>query len=209
MKPKRIAVAVSGSGRTLENLIRHQENYVVAAVIVSNQKCRGYTIAENAKLPVFHDSFSSQVFVKDKIFDWLEKHDIDFVALGGFLKKFPVVPSWQGRIFNIHPALLPKFGGHNMYGHKVHEAVIAAEEDISGATVHVVNEIYDDGPIVSQGSVTIEKNDTPESLADKVFKVECFLYPKTLNEIAKRGGFHSDQKLMRLEDLDNKSTHRR
>lgn len=207
MKPKRIAVAVSGSGRTLENLMRHQEHYVVAAVIVSNQTCRGFRIAQEAKLPIFHDSFASQVIVKDKMFAWLEKQDIDFVALGGFLKQFPVVPSWEGRIFNIHPALLPKFGGKNMYGHKVHSAAIAANEKVSGATVHVVNEIYDDGPIISQGSVTIDKNETPESLADKVFKVECILYPRTLNELARRGGFHSEQKLMRLEDLDHNSSH--
>jgi folate-dependent phosphoribosylglycinamide formyltransferase PurN len=106
------------------------------------------------------------------------------VVLAGFLKLLPIDVNWPGKIINIHPALLPKFGGKGMHGRAVHEAVLAAGEVVSGATVHFVNEQYDEGAIISQIEVTIEKTDTVDALASRVFAAECRLLPWTIDRIA-------------------------
>ena len=112
----------------------------------------------------------------------LKEHDVQLIALAGYLKKIPVsvVREYRNRILNIHPALLPSFGGHGMYGHFVHEAVIASGAKLSGATVHLVDEEYDRGPIVLQKSVPVEPGDTPESLAARVLHVEHEIFPLAL-----------------------------
>jgi phosphoribosylglycinamide formyltransferase-1 len=114
----------------------------------------------------------------------LEAHKIDLVVLAGFLKLFPVKDSWSGQIINIHPALLPKFGGRGMYGHNVHDAVLKAGETSSGATVHFVNAKYDEGSLIAQIKVPVMEKDTPESLSQRVFAAECQLLPAAVGGLA-------------------------
>jgi phosphoribosylglycinamide formyltransferase-1 len=116
----------------------------------------------------------------------LKSHNVEFIALAGYLKKIPsaVVREYRHRILNIHPALLPSFGGQGMYGHHVHEAVLASGVKISGATVHLVDEEYDRGPIVLQKTVVVDEHDTPDSLAAKVLKVEHEIFPLALKAFA-------------------------
>ena len=121
------------------------------------------------------------------LLDVLGKHGADFVALAGFLKKIPpaLVQAYRHRIVNIHPALLPLHGGAGLYGRRVHEAVLAAGEGESGATVHLVDEDYDTGPIVLQARVPVEKGDTPDTLAARVLAEEHRLYPAALQLFAR------------------------
>lgn len=181
----RLAVAVSGSGRSLQNFLRYQSNsdgYQVVAVIASRPDCQGLVIARDAGLPVFVDDFtpSRLAQVGPKLYAWLNSLEVDLVALAGFLKLFPLDPAWEKRVINIHPALLPRFGGRGMYGDRVHAAVLAAGEKQSGPTVHYVNDRYDEGDIIAQQSVAVLPDDSPQSLAARVFAVECELYPRVV-----------------------------
>jgi phosphoribosylglycinamide formyltransferase-1 len=118
------------------------------------------------------------------IFAACRKADVDYVAMAGFLKLAPVPDDFAGRVLNIHPALIPAFCGHGMYGHRVHEAVLAAGEKVTGVTVHFVDNEYDAGPIIWQQPVPVFDDDTPESLADRVFEVEKEAYPQVLRLLA-------------------------
>ncbi len=186
---RNISVCISGTGRSLENLIRVQDrfSFKVAAVISSHLACAGNTIAIKNNLPLLVADFTSNYsddLVK-KIRKFLKLRDIELVVLAGFLKKFPVIKEFKNKIINIHPALLPKFGGPGMYGSKVHQAVIAAHEVESGATVHWVDANYDEGKIISQSRVQLSGLESLETLANKVFAIECELLPKTIDEILK------------------------
>ncbi len=154
----KIAVAVSGGGRSLENLLRLQQEYgySVEAVIASCPDCRAVEIAKNANLDVFVGDFSTSE-ISDVLFDWIEERAIGLVVLAGFLKRFPTPKNWNNQIINIHPSLLPKHGGKGMYGSNVHKAVVANGDSQSGATVHFVNQVYDDGKIISQITVILPK----------------------------------------------------
>ncbi|MFW7380111.1 MAG: phosphoribosylglycinamide formyltransferase [Oligoflexus sp.] len=180
-----IAVAISGKGRTLSNLLKEQEHhaYRVAGVISSSPNCAGNTIAKEAGIPIFVGDFSKGLCADD-LYTWLQQLHIQWIALAGFLKIFPLLPGFQNRIVNIHPALLPKFGGPGMYGMRVHQAVHQAMEQQSGATIHFVSEKYDEGPIIAQIPVNISGL-SPEAIADKVFQAECQLYPKVLDGLIK------------------------
>jgi phosphoribosylglycinamide formyltransferase-1 len=120
----------------------------------------------------------------------LHDHDIDYIALAGYLKLLPkaVVKAYHNRIVNIHPALLPKYGGKGMYGHRVHEAVIAAGEKESGLTIHLVDEIYDHGVVLQQVKVPVLPEDTPETLAARILEQEHKWYPRVLDKLI-RGEF--------------------
>lgn len=185
---KRIAVAASGSGRTLANLLARQggSHFQVAAVITSRADCGAVTIAEDHKLPLLVERFSAKDVQRlvPTVYGWLKEHDIDMVALGGFLKLWPTTPLWAGRVVNIHPALLPLHGGKGMYGDNVHAAVIAAGETETGATVHYVDEQYDRGRAIAQIRVPVRSDDTTSTLAARVFAAECELYPYVLNRLA-------------------------
>ena len=130
--------------------------------------------------------FSSEEALADATLEVLEQYHAEFIALAGYLKKVPapVIHRYRNRIINIHPALLPLFGGAGMYGHRVHEAVLASGKKISGATVHLVDEEYDRGPIVLQQTVEILAGETADSLAAKVLKIEHEIYPLTLKAFA-------------------------
>jgi phosphoribosylglycinamide formyltransferase-1 len=191
---KRIGVLVSGGGSNLEAIIEACKNGVLkdiaqVCVVISNrsdayalQRAKNNNIAD-----VFIDrkKFSTSFEFSNAILQELIKYKIDLVCLAGFMQKIEtnLINVFKGKILNIRPALLPKFGGKGMHGRLVHEAVIAAKESKSGATVHLVDEHYDHGKIVAQIEVPVLVNDTPQTLAQRVLKVEHDLYPKAIKII--------------------------
>lgn len=188
-----IAVFASGRGSNFQALLHAIDAGFLPArivVLISNKADAGaMEIARVQNIPAHHLSqkmFSSEEAMADTMLGVLEKNDVDFIALAGYLKKIPapVIRQYRNRIVNIHPALLPSFGGEGMYGHRVHESVLASGEKISGATVHVVDEEYDRGPIVLQQTVVIAPDETPETLAAKVLKVEHEIFPLALKAFA-------------------------
>lgn len=178
---KNIAIFASGTGSNARKIIDHFRNSRLARVtlIVSNKAGAGiFNIAEEENIPaVLIDK--EEFFRGDRYVKLLQEKEIDLVVLAGFLWKVPsnLVAAFSGRIINIHPALLPKFGGKGMYGHFVHEAVLAAGEKESGITIHYVNEKYDDGGVILQERCAISPEDTPETLARKVQVLEHQWFP--------------------------------
>jgi folate-dependent phosphoribosylglycinamide formyltransferase PurN len=192
---RRVAVAVSGGGRSLANFLDWQRRgdvaYEIAAVVTNKPTCGGVAIAEAAKLPVFKDSFAATTQgttdTATRLYAWLHEHRIGWVALAGFLKPWPLSPAWTGRVVNIHPALLPAFGGKGMYGDHVHRAVLASKLEVTGATVHLVTERYDEGAILAQVQVPVLAGDDAAALAARVFQGECRLYPQVLSRLVTGG----------------------
>ena len=186
----RVVVAASGSGRSLENLVnnesRFEHKYKIVGVILSKKNCRAFEIAQKFKIKVITDEFSKSVVPSYELLQWLDDMRPNWILLAGFLKIFPTKfphNRWTQKIINIHPSLLPKFGGQGMYGELVHKAVINSADKISGATIHFVNDKYDDGSIISQSYLDIDENDDHVSLAKRVFELECKLYPQTLYDL--------------------------
>ncbi len=185
-----IAVFGSGRGSNFQAILTAIESRklpgVRIVVVVSNNSGAGILdIGRRHGIPAVHISerqFPDESAFAEALLALLKRHGADFVALAGYMKRVPrqVIGAYRNRIINIHPALLPKFGGKGMYGIHVHEAVLAAGEKFSGATIHIVDEEYDRGPIVLQRQVAVEPGDTPESLAARVLEVEHRLYPEAL-----------------------------
>ena len=190
----RIAVLGSGRGSNFQAILSAVQSGALPKVriclVISNNSSAGILeIARSNGIPALHLSQKAFATEEDFLQAMLEAfrvHDVNFVVLAGYMKRVhpEVIRRFRGRIVNIHPALLPKFGGQGMYGHHVHEAVIAARETVSGATVHIVDEEYDRGPIVLQRTVEVSPADTPETLAAKVLTIEHELYPDALRLIA-------------------------
>jgi len=134
---------------------------------------------------VFH---REQLYETGEVLTALEKRNIDFIVLAGFLWLIPpsLLETYEGRIVNIHPALLPRYGGKGMYGRRVHEAVIASGDEESGISVHFVNPGYDEGDVIFQARCRVEPEDTPESLAEKIHALEYAHYPAVVEELLKR-----------------------
>ena len=159
------------------------------AVVISNNRDSGaLERARNERIPRFHLSGNTHPHPEDldrEIVDVLLEHDVNLVLLAGYMKKIgPVtLATFPGHILNIHPGLLPEYGGQGMYGRRVHEAVLAAGAATSGATVHVVDAIYDNGPALAQRKVAVEKSDTVDTLARRVLAVEHELYVETIDGI--------------------------
>lgn len=178
---KNIAIFASGTGSNAQKIIDHFRDSGLARVtlILSNKADAGiFRIAEREQIPaVLIDK--EPFFRGDQYVKLLQEKQIDLVVLAGFLWKVPsnLVAAFPGHIINIHPALLPKFGGKGMYGHFVHEAVLAAGEKESGITIHYVNEKYDDGGVILQERCAISPDDTPETLARKVQVLEHQWFP--------------------------------
>ncbi|MGN6508675.1 MAG: phosphoribosylglycinamide formyltransferase [Chitinophaga sp.] len=178
---KNIAIFASGAGTNAQKIIDHFRGSALARVslIVCNKAEAGiFKIAEKENIPaVLIDK--EQFFRGDTYVKLLQEHHIDLVVLAGFIWKVPanLVQAFEGRIINIHPALLPKYGGKGMYGHFVHEAVLAAGDAESGITIHFVNEKYDDGGVIIQERCAISPEDTPETLAKKVQALEHRWFP--------------------------------
>lgn len=185
----RLAVFCSGTGsnfRSLHKAIAEKPLDAEIVLCISNRsKCGAMEYARENGIAAAHISekqfISFDEFVAAML-DALHMHGVEAVMLAGYMRKVPdaVVAAYHDRILNIHPALLPKFGGEGMYGIHVHTAVLAAGEAESGATVHIVNEEYDKGRIVRQECIPVLKEDTPESLAERVLACEHRLYPAAL-----------------------------
>ena len=185
----RIAVAISGRGSNLAALLAALPPGApaqVALVLSDRADAGGLEVARENSVPtmVLADPADSSAWI-----DALSQHQIDLVVLAGYLKLVPapVVHRYRGRIINIHPALLPAFGGPGMYGHRVHEAVLANGASVSGATVHLVDEIYDRGAILAQARVPVLAADTPDTLAERVLAVEHRLLPTVVLAAAAAG----------------------
>lgn len=186
-----VAVLISGSGRTLKNLIELSTEgslpIDVRLVVSSSAVAGGLAHAAEAGVPalvVERRDFDSDEAYGEAVFAPCREAGVDLVVMGGFLKLAPVPADFAGRVVNIHPSLLPAFGGHGMYGGRVHRAVIERGCKVTGVTVHFVDNEYDHGPILWQQPCPVFDDDTPESLAARVFEVEKEAYPAALALIA-------------------------
>ena len=191
----RLAVFASGSGTNLQALLDRLPTHDVVrvALVVSDRSDAGaLTRAHNAGVPTLHIPVRERAHddVARDTLAALERHAIDMIALGGYLRLIPaaVVQRYRNRILNIHPALLPSFGGKGMYGKRVHEAVLATGCTVTGVTVHRVDERYDEGGIIAQWPVPVLPNDTVDVLAARVLQIEHRLYPAVVEFVARRLG---------------------
>jgi phosphoribosylglycinamide formyltransferase-1 len=190
----RIAVFISGSGTDMQALIDASKDGRLSAriawVVSSKEDAYGLVRAANAGIEtsVFKaKEFESAQAAGEYLVSNLRERRIDYIAMAGYLKMMPVevLRAYPGRVVNIHPALLPKYGGKGMYGRRVHEAVIASGDTQSGPTVHLADEIYDNGKILEQAIVSVLPDDTPDTLAERVLEAEHALYPIVLNKLIK------------------------
>lgn len=193
--PLRLAVLISGSGSTLQNLHERITNgrlrgAEIALVVSSRRAVRGVERARAAGLPVdivrMRDYPDAAAF-SAALTTSLDHARIDLVVMAGFLCLWQIPPHYAGRVLNIHPALLPEFGGQGMFGHHVHEAVLAAGREQSGCTVHLADNEYDHGPTIAQSKVPVRPDDTPDSLAERVQAAERELYPRVIQDVVDRG----------------------
>ncbi|MRT94167.1 phosphoribosylglycinamide formyltransferase [Ancylomarina sp. 16SWW S1-10-2] len=181
---KKIAILASGSGSNAENIVNYFESNsdVEISIILSNKK-DAFVLERAKKLNIPSQSFTRKDFYEtDTIVDLLVEMQIDLVVLAGFLWLAPhsLIQAFPNRIVNIHPALLPNYGGKGMYGMNVHNAVINNKEKESGITIHLVNEKYDDGKTILQTKCQINKNDTAEDLANEIHKLEYEYFPRAI-----------------------------
>jgi len=207
----RLAVFASGGGTNFQAILDAIDRGLVPAepvCCVSNTPDAGaLDRAERAGVPtavVAPSDYTNPTAFGRALLDVMEAQNVTFVALAGYMLKVPsnVVDAYQNRMTNVHPALLPAFGGKGMYGMHVHEAVIEYGVHWSGATVHLVDEEYDHGPIVLQEPVPVYPDDTPQSLADRIKEVEHRLYPEALRLFAE-GRIHLEGRTVRIEDDDH------
>lgn len=185
---KNIAIFASGSGSNAENIVRYFMNSeaIHVSLIISNRS-KAFVLERAKTLQV-----PSEVFLRDEwesgganVLAALKKYKIDFVVLAGFLARVPdpVLHTYPNKIINIHPSLLPKYGGKGMYGDHVHEAVVAAGETETGITIHYLNERYDEGEVIRQITCPVTPADSPEDVANKVHALEYVYYPRVIEEI--------------------------
>jgi len=188
--PIRIAILASGSGSNAENICNYysQRPDVEISLIISN-KFSAFVHQRAQKLGIKSITLSNSSLCDDETFlNVLNEYQIYFIILAGYLLRIPVdvVRAFHHRIVNIHPALLPKYGGKGMYGDKVHEAVVEAGEKESGITIHFVDENYDEGSIFFQASCPVLENETPNDVAAKVHALEYLHYPAVIDQILKQ-----------------------
>lgn len=186
MKITNIAIFASGSGSNAEiiaNYFNFSAQVKVGCFLSNNPDAPVLQRAKRLKIPAFTFN-QSEIGINGKVHEILIDAEIDFIILAGYMKLIPewLVFRYKDRLINIHPALLPKFGGKGMYGLRVHEAVIAAGEKETGITIHLVNSEYDKGKILFQAKCPVEPNDTPELLAQRVHQLEHKYYAKTIEE---------------------------
>lgn len=184
---KKIAIFASGSGSNAENIAKYfiNHHHIKVSIIISNNQ--DAYVHERAKtLGIKSVTFSKQDFSEpDNIIPLLEEYAIDYIVLAGFLLKIPqkLIELYPDKIINIHPALLPKYGGKGMYGDRVHRAVVEAQEKESGITIHYVNENYDEGNIIFQAKCNVLPEDTPQDVALKVHDLEYQHFPKIIESV--------------------------
>lgn len=189
--PLRMAVLISGTGRSLQNMLQKidagQLDASVCLVVSSTPTARGLQYAEKGCLPILiadRRQYATQDEFSEAIFAGVREAEADLVVLAGFLKQLTVPEDFTNRVVNIHPALVPSFCGKGYYGHFVHEAALEYGVKISGCTVHFVDNQYDHGPVLLQKAVPVLDNDTADTLAARVFEAECAAYPEALQLIA-------------------------
>lgn len=191
-----ICIFASGSGTNFKAILEARKLGIITSeiklLVTNNSDCGAVSIAKENNIPVFHISRKVYPDANDEEYAnlFLEKfteHKIEFIALAGYMKMLDVriVRKFPNRIVNIHPALLPKFGGKGMYGMNVHRAVIEAGEKESGVTIHYVNEKYDEGEIILQERVPVSSDDTAETLQKKVLKLEHRCYAQVIHDLEK------------------------
>lgn len=184
---KRIIIFASGSGTNAQNIIQHFQYHKFAKVVLVLTNNKDAKVLDRCK----NLNTSSLVFTKDELLavnsvsEVLKNEKPDLIILAGFLLKFPeiILKEFPNKVINLHPALLPKYGGKGMYGHHVHEAVIENKEKETGITFHYVNENYDEGAIIFQKSVALDENDTPVSVAKKIHELEYAYFPKVIEDL--------------------------
>lgn len=187
MKNNHLAIFASGSGTNAENIInyfQHSENVNVDLVLCN--KPNAGVLSRAKKLGITHQVFNREEFYNsDKVVELLQEKNIDWIILAGFLWLVPknLLKAFPDKIINIHPALLPKYGGKGMYGSKVHEAVVENKEVETGVTIHFVNEVYDDGKTIFQATCKVEDGDTPDMVANKVHALEYEHFPRVIEEL--------------------------
>ncbi|MEG1607727.1 MAG: phosphoribosylglycinamide formyltransferase [Mucinivorans sp.] len=185
---KHIAIFASGAGTNAQAIIDFFEDSKRGQVsaLLSNRP-QAYALERARKKNIDTLIFNRDTLYNstDTILDFLEQKSTDLVVLAGFMMLVPqaIIDKYRGRIINIHPALLPAYGGKGMYGDHVHEAVVAAHESFSGITIHYVNENYDSGDIIFQAKVALKAQESPESLAQKIHKLEHEYFPQIINQL--------------------------
>ncbi len=183
---KRLSIFVSGNGTNLQRIAEYfadKKDVEIVNVVCNNPKAYSIERAKNLGIPlrmIAKEDFRSEAFIKE-----LQNLHVDLIVLAGFLWKIPedLVKAFPRKIVNIHPALLPKYGGKGFYGEHVHEAVVAAKETQSGITVHYVNEIYDSGEIILQARVSLDEKETPDSMAAKIQQLEQAYFPIAIEQV--------------------------
>jgi phosphoribosylglycinamide formyltransferase-1 len=180
-------VLLSGSGRTLANLLAHIDSgslVAEVALVIASRPCRGAEIGREAGIETLEIAGDIPAA---RLGELLRSRGIDLVVLAGYMRLIDIPEGFEGKVVNIHPALLPKYGGTGMYGDRVHRAVIEAGDGESGCTVHLCDDAYDTGPIILQKRCPVLAGDTPESLAARVFELEKQAYPEALQLILSGG----------------------
>jgi phosphoribosylglycinamide formyltransferase-1 len=190
-KRLRLVILISGGGTTLKNLLEKiaagRLDVEIAHVVSSSAKAGGLEIAKSAGIPtsvITPKSCNRPDAYSEAVFGACRRADVDYVVMGGYLTHVLIPPDFENRVLNIHPALIPAFCGKGFYGLHVHEAVLEYGARVSGCTVHFVDNQYDHGPVILQKTVPVLDDDTPQTLAARVFEAECEAYPEALRLLA-------------------------
>ncbi len=183
---KRIIIFASGSGSNAENIIKFfnkNKTAKVTQVLCNNKEAKVFERCKNLNVTCTY--FNRKDFIETEVVFNIVKNNADFIILAGFLWKIPtkIIETFPKRIINIHPALLPKYGGKGMYGMNVHKAVAANNESETGITIHYVNENYDEGAIIFQANTALEESDTPETIASKIHILEQQYFPRVIEDV--------------------------
>jgi phosphoribosylglycinamide formyltransferase-1 len=185
---RKLVLFASGNGSNVENIIQYfknKPNVLIAAVFTNNPNAKVIDRAKNHKVPTI--VFNKQELNGNDVLQKISKIQPDLIVLAGFLWKFPehIIKAYPNKVINIHPALLPNYGGKGMYGMNVHQAVLENKEKETGITIHYVNEHYDEGEFIFQKSVNIEDCKSAEEIADKIHKLEFEYFPVIINKLIK------------------------
>jgi phosphoribosylglycinamide formyltransferase-1 len=186
MSQKNIAILISGKGSNAKNLLMQEQLCKKFIFHILSSKENEYLSTFCESRNTAYQEFSKNADVRNReLSSYLDQNNIDFIVLAGYLKLIPkeIIVRFRGKIINIHPSLLPKFGGHGMYGKHVHKAVFESNQKVSGVTIHYVNEEYDKGEIIKQVSVNIESCENPLEIEKEIQKIEHRLLPDTIMQI--------------------------
>ncbi|OXA80151.1 formyltetrahydrofolate-dependent phosphoribosylglycinamide formyltransferase [Flavobacterium aquidurense] len=183
---KKIIVFASGSGTNAENIIKYFAKTKIAAVVsvfTNNASAKVIERAKNHQIPV--EIFSKNELLERNVLQKIQEIDPDLIVLAGFLLKFPenIIEKYPNKIINIHPALLPNYGGKGMYGMHIHRAIVNNKEKETGISIHYVNENYDEGGIIFQKNVALTEDDTPETVAEKIHELEQKYFPEIIQAV--------------------------